>query len=170
MGQPLASPAKRTRTTPRKWSLPAFQRRAYATHEAIQAACVSLTGDYKFLKRKQKADYRQYCKTLQTVHELRRQTDAWSAVMYNDERLPFLVYVRRYSLLIACFHVQQHAEQAISLLTTACMADHSVAEARLHQILVKSLALVLESGKEITFEITALLDQFRFCECHDALV
>jgi hypothetical protein len=166
MGKLITLPVKKMRAKPRKWSLPAFQQRAHQSQEAIQAACTVLINDYKLLKRKNRVDYQHYIKILQMVHALHQRTASLSTTMYNDERLPFVVYIRRYPLLSACFHVQQHADKLIGLLKTACAvySTSPIEEAQLYQDLIKALAALLESGREISSEITALLDQIRFCE------
>src|SRR5437870_1776447 len=89
MGKLLTLPVKKTYAGSRKWSLPAFQRRARQSQEAIQAAGAALSNDYKLLKWKKRVDYQSYTRILQTVRELRQRNDAWSTTMYDDERLPF---------------------------------------------------------------------------------
>ncbi len=166
MGKLITLPVKKMHAKPRKWSLPAFQQRTHQSQEAIQAVCTVLINDYKLLKRKKRIDYKHYVNVLQMVHALYQRTASLSSTMYNDERLPFVVYIRRYPLLSACFHVQQHVDKLIRLLKTACAAYSTtpIEEAQLYQDLVQALAVLLESGKEISTEITALLDQIRFCE------
>lgn len=166
MGNLIMFPVKKTNTKQRRWSLPQFQQRAHQSQEAIQAACAVLVNDYKLLKRKKRVNYQQLVKILQMVHTLRQRTVTWSTIMYNDERLPFVVYIRRYPLLSACFHVQQHSDKLITLLKTGCGAysTHCIEETQLYQDVVKTMAVLLESGKEISSEITFLLDQIRFCE------
>jgi hypothetical protein len=166
MGKLIMLPVKKTHTQPRRWSLPQFQQRAHQSQEAIQAAYAVLVNDYKLLKRKKRVNYQQLVKILQMVHALRQRTVTWSTTMYNDERLPFVVYIRRYPLLSACFHVQQHADKVITLLKKGCGAYSTspIEEAQLYEDVVKTMAALLESGKEISSEITSLLDQIRFCE------
>ncbi len=149
MGKLITLPVKKMHAKPRKWSLPAFQQRTHQSQEAIQAVCTVLINDYKLLKRKKRIDYKHYVNVLQMVHALYQRTASLSSTMYN-----------------ACFHVQQHADKLIRLLKTACAAYSTtpIEEAQLYQDLVQALAVLLESGKEISTEITALLDQIRFCE------
>ena len=164
MGQLIMLPVKKAHTKPRRWSLPEFQQRAYQSQEAMQAASSILVNHYKLLKRKKRVDYQQCIKILQVAHGLKQRTVNLSAIMYNDERLPFVVSTRRYPLLSACFHIQQHTDKLITLLKKACAlcSTSSIEEAHLYEELIKALAALLESWAEISIEITALLDQIRF--------
>jgi hypothetical protein len=166
MGKVIALPVKKTRARSRTWSLSVFQQRAHHSQMTIQAACVSLTSDYKYLKRKKRGDYQQYSKVLQKVRELRHQTNCWSETMYDNERLPFLGRVLRYPLLSVCYHAQQRADELIALLMEICIAYSTgtplIEEARMHQDIIRALTELLKIEKEVSFEITAMLDQIYF--------
>jgi len=164
MGQLLTLPLKKRRIGSRKWSLPAFQQRTHQLQEAIQALSLALGNDYKLLKRRKRVDFQQYVTILQTVRELRQRTDTWSTIMYDEERLPFVVRALRFSHWIASYHVLQCADACIRLLTTPCIVcgTSSYQETALRQDIVHALAALQESERKLLKEMTFLLDQIRF--------
>lgn len=166
MGRLIVLPVKKTYAKPRRRTLSEFQQRARLLQKSIQTACVTLTQEYKLLQREKRINYQQCSEILKITHNIRQQADKWSKIIYDDERLPFAVYIRRYPLLSSCFHIQQQLEELTLAVKAACViCIHPYAEEiQMCQNLIKMLAALLESERKISSEIFALLDQIRFHE------
>jgi hypothetical protein len=164
MGTLLRLSVKKRLTEPRKWSRALFIQRARQSQDALEAICRALKNDQQRLRGKQQMEYHHYAAILERMRTLSHLNEAWSAILYNEERLPFDVWLRRYPALSACYHVRQDADAVMHLLKEIGISYRTTPdeEPRLRQQCTRAMATLLQSGRNLSYSMTALLDEVRF--------